>query len=323
MLAVVVMMACNVGPAFSQGSGKAPTDFYFSDGDRINLEISPDWVAVRLREPGAKTTGLSFPAEIAADRRRNLSKHRLMMLPILDRLSGEGRQALFSELQSMSEVELVSPVYRSQGALMIVTDEFVASFKAGISAAEIDRINREHGVQIVKRLSRSENTFVLRTSDGVALSAANQFHEMYEIEYAHPDFVRVMPPRPIDLQPGDRRLIVAPDGSILPPDTRIEKGRNDLRIVEPAFATLPALKMDSSPKVAPPAVTRVQIKTEGFEGLFPDDWTLYGNPSWGEVDYRSYEGANSGYCVGSSVTPPGPYPYERELVDGVRTVRSQ
>ncbi len=52
----------------------------------------------------------------------------------------------------------------------------------------------------------------------------------------------------------------------------------------------------------------VTIKSEDFEGSFPNEWTLYGTPTWDDETYRAHAGSWSGYCVGSSVTPPGPYP---------------
>ncbi len=54
----------------------------------------------------------------------------------------------------------------------------------------------------------------------------------------------------------------------------------------------------------------VTIKSEGFEGQFPNQWTLYGDPTWDDETYRPHGGSKSGYCVGSSVSPPGPYPPE-------------
>ena len=120
-------------PVAAQSPGQSGAEFYFSDGARIVLEVSREWVAVRMRDPGDKASGPAFPSAIAADRGRDLSKHRLRMLPIRERLSGEARQVLFSDLHAMSEVEMVAPVYRSRGALMIVTDEFIASFADGIA----------------------------------------------------------------------------------------------------------------------------------------------------------------------------------------------
>ena len=50
------------------------------------------------------------------------------------------------------------------------------------------------------------------------------------------------------------------------------------------------------------------MRSEGFEGGIPADFVLSGAPTWGATTYRKYEGAQSAYCVGSSVSAPGPYP---------------
>lgn len=52
----------------------------------------------------------------------------------------------------------------------------------------------------------------------------------------------------------------------------------------------------------------VTIKAENFEGPFPNEWWLSADPTWGDESYRRHAGSYSGYCVGSSITPPGPYP---------------
>jgi hypothetical protein len=52
----------------------------------------------------------------------------------------------------------------------------------------------------------------------------------------------------------------------------------------------------------------VPIKSEDFEGSFPNSWVLYGDPTWDDENYRAHGGSWSGYCVGSSISPPGPYP---------------
>jgi len=57
-----------------------------------------------------------------------------------------------------------------------------------------------------------------------------------------------------------------------------------------------------------PADGWVVIKNETFEGTFPNQWTLVNDPTWDDETYRKHAGSKSGYCVGSSVTPPGPYP---------------
>lgn len=67
-------------------------------------------------------------------------------------------------------------------------------------------------------------------------------------------------------------------------------------------------KADAASEEPAPEDGWVNIKTEDFEGVFPNEWALYGDPTWDDESYRPHNGSWSGYCVGSSVSPPGPYP---------------
>jgi ELWxxDGT repeat protein len=294
--------------AMGQDVAVANTEYYFSGGQRIELERSRDWIAVRLRDPASNLADAAALNAIDLAGRRNLNRHGLALLPLRGELTAGMRRNLVADLARLPEINLVAQVYRAEGALMIVTDEFVVRFADGIPESQLASINRRHGVEIVRKLLRSDDAYVLRVVEGDALATANAYQNLDEVVYAHPDFVRVIPPRPGDMPPSEGRIVIAPDGSVLPPGTPIEKGRNDLTVVEPASATLPSPLEGSAPKVSPPSVTRVAIKNEGFEGAFPNGWALFGDPSWGDVSYRAYTGFKSGYCVGSRVSPPGPYP---------------
>ena len=47
---------------------------------------------------------------------------------------------------------------------------------------------------------------------------------------------------------------------------------------------------------------------ETFEGSFPGtSWTLYGSPTWNDVDYDKHGGSRSGWCAGSSLSPATGY----------------
>ena len=155
----------------------------------------------------------------------------------------------------------------------------------------------KNGVEAVKMLRGGAKTWVLRVADGDALATANAYHGLAEVEYSHPDFVRVMPPRPADLRTQDQRIVLAPDGSLLPPDTVIETGRTDLRVIEPATEILPARHATKGSEPSADKVTRVGVKNEDFEGAFPNDWTRYGSPTWAPETYRAYAGSESGYCL--------------------------
>lgn len=55
----------------------------------------------------------------------------------------------------------------------------------------------------------------------------------------------------------------------------------------------------------------LSIKYEGFEEAFPNNWTLYGSPTWCENNYKSAAGSWSGWpaCAGTGAVPSsGKYP---------------
>lgn len=71
---------------------------------------------------------------------------------------------------------------------------------------------------------------------------------------------------------------------------------------------------DTSAWSAPHSITIyyyqwITIMSEDFESGFPGTkWTLYGTPTWDDETYRYYQGSRSGWCAGSTMNPPGPYP---------------
>lgn len=52
----------------------------------------------------------------------------------------------------------------------------------------------------------------------------------------------------------------------------------------------------------------ITIMTENFESGFPGStWSLSGDPTWGSVSYRKYQGERSGWCAGSTRSPSQGY----------------
>jgi hypothetical protein len=98
--------------------------------------------------------------------------------------------------------------------------------------------------------------------------------------------------------------------------------RADQYTVQKGIHPRQAVRPDGLPDMGPARITRlpaspqsclkpdswVTLKAEDFEGSFPNDWTLSGTPTWDAENYRHNGGSKSGYCVGSTISPPGPYP---------------
>jgi len=282
--------------------------FYNSDDQRIELTLSARQVAIRLL-PGEDLAFLdSLKTGVDASRRRELVLNRLTLLEMRPGLPVAEVPEMLAALAARPEVELVAPVFEAPGALMIVTDEFVARFSAELPATEIEALHQLHGVEALRPGPGEDATWVLRVKTGNALETANAYHELPGVVFAHPNFVRVMDRGPVRGLGPDETLIFDTEGRRLPPDTVIEKGSEGYRGTQPDAAVLPDRAAGEAAAEPKALVTNTTIKSEGFEGAYPNTWTLYGSPTWDDDNYRPYAGSWSGYCVGSSVASPGPYP---------------
>ena len=86
----------------------------------------------------------------------------------------------------------------------IVTREFVCKFKGGTSQDQIDELNRANAVSVVSRQSWDPTSYVLAVPPGqesTTIEVANRYHENAIVEFAQPNFVRVMPPSYIPNDP--------------------------------------------------------------------------------------------------------------------------
>lgn len=96
-------------------------------------------------------------------------------------------------------VDYASPGYRiSRGArsrnVMFVNNHFLVRFRPDVSDDEIERLNREHRVRILERVTYAESSYLMelideRDGDRV-IAVANAYFESDLTEYAHPDFMR-------------------------------------------------------------------------------------------------------------------------------------
>ena len=120
-----------------------------------------------------------------------------MLLPVQKGLTTE---SLVEGIQAMrvtaGEFMQASPVFETPDAMMAVTDEFIATFPAGMSRAAVDALNASNHVEMVEPILGQENTFVLRVLSSAGtdvLSMANRYQERTLALQAAPNFVRMKP----------------------------------------------------------------------------------------------------------------------------------
>ena len=166
----------------------AADNFYYSDGQKIPLKLSPYKVAVRFRgAPAAVASELQDLIQVPKGQKVD---NNLILVPLKGKTNDVS--GVLARLKADPAVEAALPVFDAPGADMVITDEFIAKFKPDVSQEEVSRINGSYGVEIVKKAPWQANTYILRAPQTSVLETANRYHEMKEVAYAHPNFVRFM-----------------------------------------------------------------------------------------------------------------------------------
>ena len=172
--------------------------YYYVEGKRTLLTPSFKWISVRFASDNPAEQSAALQGSIAGppDQARRMANPTLSLLPLREGLSIreliEGINALRAKSASFMQV---NPVFQTEDAEMAITDEFIATFPAGKSMAEINTINSSYGVEIVESILGQENTFVLRVLPSKkvdALAMANQYQESGAATQAAPNFVRII-----------------------------------------------------------------------------------------------------------------------------------
>lgn len=300
-LLLIVAVVCSAdGTPAGAAEGKY---FYYSDGQTFTLRLSTSRIALRLHQGQRSAFSASAPSIMRRDTAKHLERENITLFDFKKPVTEDQVESLMQALRQDPSVALVPLTFASGSTEMIVTDEFIAQFDPSLGEDDIRSLVGSYRVEILKPLEGSKNTYVLRIVGNHALHTANAFHRMGGVIYAHPNFLRIRHD-PARIHPGET-VMWGPEGERYFGDKEALKGTDRYRGIEPATAAIPQPLTALGPYAD---VSRSQIKNETFEGVFPNTWTLYGDPAWGRTTYRKYAGLAAGYCVGSSVPAPGPYP---------------
>ncbi|MGH8014721.1 MAG: hypothetical protein ACREBV_00840, partial [Candidatus Zixiibacteriota bacterium] len=106
--------------------------------------------------------------------------------------TGSGYDVFLDSLQSLSGIYLAEPYYISEtGSTQMVGDGICVAFNESVTYVQIDSINSLHGVVIDRERIGRQKSFTLKNTDSSGcgvVELANVYHNLSEVEYAHPDF---------------------------------------------------------------------------------------------------------------------------------------
>ncbi|MBI4670376.1 MAG: S8 family serine peptidase [Chloroflexi bacterium] len=167
--------------------------FYYYQGARIPLNVNPRLVAVRF-DPTLSTNAQRNLVESAGDVENfdesvQVPAGGLVWMPLR---AGRNPLTAAARLNGQTGVQFASPVYDVGSMQFAETDEFLARFKADMSADEIAAFNASHGATVATPLAHSDRVLVLKPTTRNAQTArelANAYVEAGVVDFAEPNFV--------------------------------------------------------------------------------------------------------------------------------------
>ena len=183
LIMVAIMAVC---------SGIARCQYWYGVNGPIPLRIDSSKITIRFSD------GISGDDQASILR----SIHRITSVPsdsntidgfiVCSLSTGTGYMAFLDSLSAISGIEFAEPYYLSlTGQPMLVGAKFCAAFNGSVSDAVIDSINAAYKIDIDHEVLGLSNTFILNNTDSSGLrllELANTYHNLPQIEYAHPDF---------------------------------------------------------------------------------------------------------------------------------------
>ena len=183
----------NLPVPFAGGAQQPLVDSYWVGGVQAPLTIHPDSFSVSTTGPIDSVTAAALVGEalsgVSGGRALGSTAWILGVDPVArDRL----RDAVL-QLRADPEVRWAGFLVRAPNAPYpaVIADEFIVQFSTQADRVEIDRINEENGVEVVREPRIWPNHFLLRVTEASeldALAMANQYFGDPLVEYAHPNF---------------------------------------------------------------------------------------------------------------------------------------
>ena len=162
---------------------------YISGGQKIDLQLAEEFIAVRFKEPAkysARAEGAAKPELGRFEERYEIPEEKYTILPVAQspQLQAERHKNAVRAMSVEPAVERVSPVFRFGETYGVATDRLMVGFKDG---ADAKKILKDHKCKV---LEQEDNEFVVSLpADADPFDTVATLDAIYEVDYAEPDFV--------------------------------------------------------------------------------------------------------------------------------------
>ncbi len=170
------------------------SEYYWYEGKKIPLQLSTTHGAVRFSGTPSPDDRRAMALSIGALSSQSTGLD-LGNGIILFQTNTQAPRAAVAELPNGSGQLTVFAAPDS--TQMILTEEFIVQFKPEVTKKQIEEFNAKSKVKIVNESEWERNSFVLAAQENAGvdvLTLANSYHESGLVNYAHPNFVRLMKP---------------------------------------------------------------------------------------------------------------------------------
>jgi thermitase len=192
-LLLVVMTLAPVVTAQQSASGYS----YYASGQVINLQVSSDFIAVRMN-PGTRLSTITGIRSLSGvgniSSAIEIDSPRVTLVPLA---AGSNGVTVTNNVRTMaaSSIEWAMPVFQISDIYHVVTDRFLASFPTTMTDAQVDAYNANYGVVRLEHLANNmDNIYVLAVTSASgrnAIEMANLYQLGGVARYATPEFLRL------------------------------------------------------------------------------------------------------------------------------------
>jgi subtilisin family serine protease/flagellar basal body rod protein FlgC len=177
-------------------------NYYWYEGKKIQLQPSTTHRAVRFSDTPSPDSRRSVAAAVGAVSPQSTGLDLGNGIILFD--AHEQAPSVAAAGVLPPESSQLSVFAAPDSTPMILTEELIVQFKPEVSREQIDQFNATNKVKIISESEWERNSFVLAVqgdSDADALTIANRYHESKLINYAEPNFVRLLKPAYIPNDP--------------------------------------------------------------------------------------------------------------------------
>lgn len=215
------------GTSVGQESEADEADYYIVDGQKIVLELSENYTALKLK-PGtsdaqlkAFTTGVNAAGFGEVKDSPVLQKHNIVLVRIKKGVGPSSFREGTNRFKTNESVEMENPVYGVGGIDQILVNEFNVQFKPGASEEEIAQSIKNKNAEVVRKNKKIKNRYTIKFTGKTAresLAISNQYYNDPLVEFIEPNFIRIYPQRPKMKKEAIKPAKVSP-ASAAPSDT--------------------------------------------------------------------------------------------------------